>query len=93
VLSEKGIHYSIEKTYDNGVRIGGVENHTKKYKKLGKIGQTWFPEDWDNNIRTAGTYASNKPAIVTEVNDDDGNRYARNGYYRIFIHSTYEIFW
>ena len=73
-LSALGIDYSVEKTYDNGVRIGGVANHNEKEKKLGKSGQSWFPEEWDDDkVMLAGTYTSNKPAITEDLYDKDGN--------------------
>lgn len=59
-LKSKGIAYRIEKTYSNGVRIGGVENHTNKDKSLGTVGQAWFPENWSNDdVLLAGTYTAN----------------------------------
>lgn len=59
-LNQKGIAYKIEKTYSNGVRIGGVENHTNKDKSLGTVGQAWFPENWsDEDILLAGTHTAN----------------------------------
>lgn len=73
-LSQRGIAYNIEKTYDNGVRIGGVENHTSSEKRLGTSGQSWFPESWDSDkITVAGTYTANKPAIIEELHDDSEN--------------------
>lgn len=73
-LSQRGIAYSIEKTYDNGVRIGGVANHTSSEKRLGSRGQSWFPENWDSEkISAAGTYTANRPAITEELHDDSGN--------------------
>lgn len=73
-LSQRGIAYSIEKTYDNGVRIGGVANHTSIEKRLGSSGQSWFPEAWDSEkISAAGTYTANKPAITEELHDEKGN--------------------
>lgn len=73
-LAERGIEYRIEKTYDNGVRIGGVANHKEPDKRLGNSGQSWFPESWDNDkVAAAGTYTSNKPAIVEEIHDNAGN--------------------
>lgn len=72
-LSQRGIVYSVEKTYDNGVRIGGVANHTSSDKRLGSSGQSWFPESWDSEkISAAGTYTANKPAITEELYDDNG---------------------
>ena len=72
-LNNRGIAYQIEKTYSNGVRIGGVENHKEKEKILGKSGHSWFPEDWDEDkIRIAGTYTANKPEITIEKKTDSG---------------------
>lgn len=73
-LTNRGISYNIEKTYDNGVRIGGVANHTSLEKRLGNSGQSWFPEDWDSDkIAAAGTYTANRPAITEELFDDQNN--------------------
>lgn len=73
-LSNRGIAYSIEKTYDNGVRIGGVANHTTPEKRLGQSGQSWFPESWDSEkITVAGTYTANRPAITEEIQNDAGD--------------------
>lgn len=73
-LSNRGIAYSIEKTYDNGVRIGGVANHTSPEKRLGQSGQSWFPESWDSEkITVAGTYTANRPAITEELRNDVGD--------------------
>lgn len=61
LLQKKGIQYSIEQTYSNGVRIGGVENHKSKSKILGTNGQAWFPKEWTaDDIMVAGTYVANK---------------------------------
>lgn len=73
-LSSRGIAYSIEKIYDNGVRIGGVANHTAPEKRLGQSGQSWFPESWDiEKITVAGTYTANRPAITEEIRNDAGD--------------------
>lgn len=73
-LTNRGIPYNIETTYDNGVRIGGVANHTVPEKRLGNSGQSWFPEDWDfDKIAAAGTYTANRPAITEELYDDQNN--------------------
>lgn len=73
-LFDRGISYSIEKTYDNGVRIGGVKEHKDKDKKLGQSGQAWFPENWDSDkIAIAGTYTANKPAVIEELLDNNKN--------------------
>ncbi len=68
-LEEKGIKYNIEKTYDNGVRIGGVNEHKEKDKQLGKSGQAWFPETWtEEDILLAATYTANNPIHKNEYN-------------------------
>ena len=73
-LSNRGIAYNIEMAYDNGVRIGGVENHTAPEKRLGQSGQSWFPESWDTEkITVAGTYTANRPAITEEIRNDAGD--------------------
>ena len=73
-LSQRGIAYSIEKTYDNGVRIGGVAGHNEPAKRVGKSGQTWFPENWGTEtVAAAGTYTANKPGITEELHDKNGN--------------------
>ena len=73
-LSNRGIAYSIEKTYDNGVRIGGVANHTVPEKRLGQSGQSWFPESWDSEkIAAAGTYTANRPELTEELQNDAGD--------------------
>jgi hypothetical protein len=67
-LASRGISYHIENTFDNGVRVGGVENHKDKDKRLGNSGQSWFPENWDTEkIAAAGTYVVNKPATKKEL--------------------------
>ena len=73
-LAERGIEYRIEKTYDNGVRLGGVTNHKEPKKRLGNSGQSWFPERWDSDkVIAAGTYTSNRPAVTEDVYDQKGN--------------------
>lgn len=73
-LTQRGITYSIEKTYDNGVRTGGVANHKAREKRLGQSGQSWFPESWDSEkITVAGTYTANRPAITEELRNADGD--------------------
>ncbi len=73
-LSVRGIAYNIEKTYDNGVRIGGVANHTAPEKRLGQSGQSWFPESWDpEKIAAAGTYTANRPALTEELHNGAGD--------------------
>lgn len=73
-LEKRGIAYRIEKTYDNGVRIGGVANHGEKTKRLDKAGQSWFPENWDSDrIAAAGTFTANRPAIVVTLKNHAGD--------------------
>ena len=77
-LNRRGIAYKVEKTYDNGVRIGGVENHGEKAKRIDKTGQAWFPEDWDEDkVRAAGTFTANKPSFIQEFFDENGNLSSR----------------
>lgn len=72
-LNRRGIAYKVEKTYDNGVRIGGVENHKEKVKISGKSGQSWFPEDWNaEKINAAGTYTANRPAKTRMFYNESG---------------------
>ncbi len=67
-LESQGINYKIEKTYKNGVRIGGVENHGDPERKLGQTGQAWFPENWTgDDVLVAGTYVANFPENVREI--------------------------
>ncbi len=65
-LLSTGVEPAIYKTYSNGVRIGSVPNHKNASKKTGSskldsdIGQSWFPETWDDNeVLKAGTYTAN----------------------------------
>ncbi|MDW2797194.1 EndoU domain-containing protein [Clostridium boliviensis] len=66
-LEENGIPYNIEKTYDNGVRIGNIPDHKNPLKRIG-TGQSWFPETWDTTkINNAGEYVVelNKGEAIT----------------------------
>lgn len=73
ILDEKGYVYKIEKTYDNGVRIGGIAEHKENNKRLGSTGQAWFPEDWsDDDVLVAGTYVANNYDF-----NEDVRKYAR----------------
>ncbi|RKD30490.1 hypothetical protein BET01_07245 [Lacrimispora algidixylanolytica] len=55
-LEKNGISYNIEKTYDNGVRIGNIPDHKNPLKRIG-TGQSWFPDNWDaTKIKKAGEY-------------------------------------
>lgn len=58
-LEQNGIPYNIEKTYDNGVRIGNIPGHKNPLKRTG-IGQSWFPKTWDTTkINNAGDFVVN----------------------------------
>ena len=73
-LNENNIEYKVIKTYDNGVRIGGVKNHKESTKAIEKTGQSWFPENWDNDkILIAGTYTANKGNVLETYKDYEGN--------------------
>lgn len=62
----KGITYSVEKTFSNGVRIGNVPTSKLKIKQSGN-GQAWFPEDWDENkILEAGTAIANDGQLLID---------------------------
>ena len=70
-LESKGIEYKIEKTYKNGVRIGGVANQDEPDKRLGQTGQAWFPEDWsEDDVLVAGTYVANRPEKIIELKSE-----------------------
>jgi len=59
-LVHRKINYKIEKTYENGVRIGGVEGHKTEKKRIGNSEQAWFPKSWNNDeVLKAGTYVAN----------------------------------
>jgi hypothetical protein len=71
-LNLKGINVKLEKTYSNGVRIGGVENHKNPLKQINTTGQSWFPDSWSrDDILCAGTYVANtqRPATGTIAYD------------------------
>ena len=76
-LKNSGISYSVEKTYSNGVRIGGVEGHKSNNKLIGTTGQSWFPKNWDDDkILLAGTHVANNgtKSGITIFGDYDGVR-------------------
>lgn len=70
-LDVKGIKYTIEKTYSNGVTCGGVDKHKDVRKRIGTGGQTWFPDDWtEDDVLVAGTAVVNSmPPAVKVVGD------------------------
>ncbi|MDI9309517.1 MAG: EndoU domain-containing protein [Limnohabitans sp.] len=60
-LEQIGRKYKIEHTYQNGVRIGAVDGHDNKYKRLvdaiRNTDQSWFPKNWDaKKIKDAGRF-------------------------------------
>lgn len=58
LLDKYHIDYNVIRTYPNGVRIGNVPGHTKKWKRSG-TGQSWFPPSWgDRTIKSAGKYVA-----------------------------------
>lgn len=73
-LLDTGVEPVIYKQYSNGVRIGSVPNHTNNMKRTvsnkpdSDIGQSWFPEEWnDEKILLAGTYSANKGIVESAV--------------------------
>lgn len=58
ILKKANIGYNIVKTYPNGVRIGNVENHKTKAKRMYNA-QAWFPKKWTaTDILKAGEYVA-----------------------------------
>ena len=70
-LKDNNIPYNIEKTYSNGVMIGGYKGAESSRKKYGKDGQSWFPQSWDETkIRDAGTFVVNRFETVEKIVED-----------------------
>lgn len=68
-LEEIGMKYNIERTFENGVRVGNVPQHKHKIKKKG-LGQSWFPEKWtETDIKAAGEYVVNNTKDFDKVAD------------------------
>ena len=66
-LESKGFRYNINKTYPNGVSIGGYDGADAPMKKLNGSGMSWFPKEWDDvKIRDAGTFVANRYAVCDE---------------------------
>ncbi|NBH99317.1 hypothetical protein D7Y41_28190 [Anaerotruncus sp. 1XD22-93] len=62
----KGIEYTVNKTFSNGVRIGNVPTSKLKIKQSGN-GQAWFPETWEEDkILVAGTAIANNGEPLIE---------------------------
>ena len=58
LLDKYGIKYNIIKEYPNGVRVGNVPSHMRRYKRTG-IKQSWFPKNWSlKDIRRAGMHVA-----------------------------------
>ncbi|MGN0621826.1 MAG: phage minor head protein [Porcipelethomonas sp.] len=56
----KGIDYSVNKKFSNGVCLGNVPSSELNIKR-NQNGQSWFPESWDSDkVLIAGTYTANK---------------------------------
>ena len=71
LLNKYNIEYNINKTYDNGVRVGNVPNHRDPKKRIGN-NQSWFPSSWsDSNIKHAGNYVS---SLKKNANAKDGEK-------------------
>ena len=69
ILKKAGVGYTIAKTYPNGVRIGNVENHKSKAKRLYNK-QTWFPKNWTKyDILRAGLHVA---SLAQNKNKKDG---------------------
>jgi hypothetical protein len=65
-LARRGIAYNVVGTFSNGVRLGNVPTHKKRFKQDG-TGQAWFPVDWDDTkIMEAGTAIANSDAPLME---------------------------
>lgn len=58
LLNKYGIKYNIVKTYPNGVRVGSVDGHYDKRKRINNK-QTWFPNSWTaKEIQRAGEHVA-----------------------------------
>ena len=73
-LKAKGMKCQVQKTYPNGVMIGGYEGAESQDKRLGQSGMSWFPKSWDEKkIRDAGTFTANRYGTMTEILKEDGS--------------------
>lgn len=60
----KGVEYSVNKKFSNGVCLGNVPSSLLKIKR-NKDAQSWFPEDWGSDkVLLAGTYTANKGTLI-----------------------------
>ena len=58
LLDKYGIEYNIVRTYPNGVRVGNIPEHVKRWKRTGS-NQSWFPASWSHkDIRRAGEHVA-----------------------------------
>lgn len=80
-LKRRGFQYRIAHTYNNGVRIGEVEEHKDSEKRFDEDGQAWFPKTWDDDkVLVAGTYIANKGTL--EIQNDNPFRCDYVGTYK-----------
>ena len=57
-LKNKGLSYSIDTEFSNGVRFVHIDRHFNK-RDTRINGHTWFPKDWDRgDIRKAGEHVA-----------------------------------
>ncbi|ACI60324.1 EndoU domain-containing protein [Ureaplasma urealyticum] len=69
LLKRLRIGYEINLIFENGVRVGNVENHKNNCKSKNN-GQTWLPKSWtDKTILKAGEYVSK---LKKNINAPDG---------------------
>lgn len=81
-LDEHKIPYGVEKTYQNGVRVGWYATASDKTRRYPGGKQAWFPEDWsDRKIRDAGTFAINRYSKEIQAKDGTG---------RLFYYANYD---
>ena len=77
LLNKYNIEYNINKTYDNGVRVGNVPNHRDPHKRIGD-NQAWFPKNWTStDIKNAGNHVA---GLKKNAKAKDGDK--MTGYYK-----------
>lgn len=90
LLESKKIDYTVVKTFENGVRVGYVTNHTSRFKNgivttktpNADIGQSWFPESWqEDDVLVAGTYVANSSVPIVNSAKFDTYNGVRVGIY------------
>ena len=71
LLNKYNIEYNVNKTYDNGVRVGNIPNHKDPKKRIGN-NQSWFPNNWkEKDIKNAGNYVAK---LKKNSNAKDGEK-------------------